>query len=383
MPMNTPLCYYVGFSMVPGIGPARLERLISACGSVEAAWNASLADIIAAGLERKFGLALLHARQSLDLDQELAQAAAKGIQMVCREDHTFPAALAHIPSPPPIIYYRGTLVPDDNWSVAIVGTRSPTSYGREAARRLAGELASQGVTIVSGLALGIDTIAHTAALEAGGRTLAVLANGADMVYPERNQRLAERVMGAGAILSEFPIGTRPLPQLFPVRNRLISGLTKAVIVVEARLGSGAMITVDYALEQGRDVFAVPGPIYSPASAGPHQLLRQGAGIATCAQDILEALGANLQAPSQSNDSDLPDDPDERFILALLSQEPQHIDELCRTSGWTIDRVAAALTFLELKGLIRQTGPMEYLPTSLVSGSAHRPGVGRQLDLLLE
>jgi DNA processing protein len=358
--MSNPLRYYLGFSMINGIGPARLDRLVACCGNIEAAWHATLSDILAAGLERRFGEALITTRRTLDLDQALAAAERKGIMMLCREDQAYPAALAHIPSPPPIIYYRGNILPGDTWSVAIVGTRSPTSYGREATRRLAEELASHGVTIISGLALGIDTIAHTATLEAGGRTLAILANGADMVYPERNLRLADRIRGQGAIVSEFPIGTRPLPQLFPVRNRLISGLAKAVIVVEARKGSGALITVEYALEQGRDVFAVPGPIYSPASEGPHHLIRNGAGIATCAADILDALGtSNFMAQHEARET-LATDPDERTLLELLAQESQHIDELCRTCGWSTDRVSATLVLLELKGFIHQTGPMEYV-----------------------
>ncbi len=358
--MSNPLRYYLGFSMVNGIGPARLERLIACCGTIEHAWHATLSDMLAAGLERRFAEALVLARRTLDLDHELAAAAAKGIQLLCREDREYPAALLHIPSPPPLIYIRGDLAPGDAWSVAIVGTRSPTSYGREAARRLAAELAAAGVTVVSGLAIGIDSVAHIAALEAGGRTIAVLANGVDMVYPERNLRLADRIRAQGALISEFPIGTRPLPQLFPVRNRLISGLTRAVVVVEARHGSGALITVEYALEQGRDVFAVPGPIYSPASAGPHQLIRNGAGLATCAADILEALGGeDIRAQREAREV-LPDEPDERALLELLAEEPQHIDELRRAVGWPIDRVSATLALLELKGFVRQAGPMEYL-----------------------
>ena len=358
--MSDSLRYYLGFSMVNGIGPARLDRLIACCGTIEQAWHATLSDMIAAGLERRFAEALVHAQRTLDLDGELASATRKGIQLLCREDPAYPHALLHIPSPPPMIYLRGDLSPADSWSVALVGTRSPTSYGREAARRLAAELAAAGVTVVSGLAIGIDSVAHVAALEAGGRTLAVLANGVEMVYPERNLRLADRIRSQGALISEFPIGTRPLPQLFPVRNRLISGLTRAVVVVEARPGSGALITVDYALEQGRDVFAVPGPIYSATSAGPHQLIRNGAGLATCAADILEALGGSDMPAQREAREVLPDEPDERTLLALLEQESQHIDDLRRLVGWPIDHVSATLALLELKGFVRQAGPMQYV-----------------------
>jgi DNA processing protein len=181
-----------------------------------------------------------------------------------------------------------------------------------------------------------------------------------MVYPERHARLAEQICSSGALVSEFPIGTRPIPQLFPVRNRLISGLARAVVVVEARPGSGALITVDYALEQGRDVFAVPGPIYSQASAGPHQLIRTGAGLATSAADILEGLGMGDIAAQREARTTLPDEPHERALLELLSDEPQHIDALRRASNWPIDQVSATLALLEIKGFIRQAGPMEYV-----------------------
>jgi DNA processing protein len=358
--MSDPTRYYLGFSLVNGIGPARLERLIAHCGSAEAAWQAGPFELAAAGLEPRLIGELQRTRRSTDLDAALERAAQLGIRLICREHPDYPAPLHHIPLPPPLIYVRGQLLPGDAWGIAVVGTRSPTSYGREATQRLTAELAAAGATVISGLAIGIDSVAHGAALEAGGRTVAVLASGADLIYPERHTRLAERICEAGAIVSEFPIGTRPLPQLFPVRNRLISGLARAVVVVEARPGSGALITVDYALEQGREVFAVPGPIYSQASAGPHHLLRQGAGLATSAADILEALGmGNIEAQHEARAS-LPDDPAERALLMLLAHEPQHIDALRRDSGLPIDQVSATLAMLELKGFARQAGPMEYV-----------------------
>lgn len=358
--MSDPTRYYLGFSMVNGIGPARLDRLISVCGSVEAAWHATLLDMARAGLERKLAELLIHTRATIDLGAELERAARLKIQLICREQREYPAALLHIPSPPPLLYVRGRLEPGDGWGVALVGTRSPTHYGREAGHRLARELASAGVTVISGLALGIDSIVHQAALETSGRTVAVLACGADLIYPERNRRLAEQICEAGALVSEFPIGTRPLPQLFPVRNRLISGLARAVVVVEARPGSGALITVDYALEQGREVFAVPGPIYSPASIGPHRLIRNGAGLATSAADILEGLGMGDHSAQREAREVLPDEPLERAMLGLLSHEPQHIDTLRRAINLPIDQVSATLALLELKGFIRQAGPMEYV-----------------------
>jgi DNA processing protein len=314
----------------------------------------------AAGLDARSCEALLKAQRALDLDAELERAERAGVELITREHASYPPALAHIPSPPPLLYVRGRLAEADRWSVAVVGTRSPTSYGKEAARHLAGDLASSGITIVSGLAIGIDTIAHHAALEQSGRTLAVLASGLDQVYPERNRALAERIVASGALVSEFPIGTRPIPQLFPVRNRLISGLSLGTLVAEAGVQSGALITVRYALEQGRDVFAVPGQIFSPKSAGPNQLIRDGATIVGQAEDILEALNLTARATQQEVQIAFPDDPTELALLGILSYQPQHVDELRIASGLPIADVSATLALLELKGLIRQAGAMQYV-----------------------
>ncbi|MBK9945281.1 MAG: DNA-protecting protein DprA [Kouleothrix sp.] len=352
--------FYLGFNLVNGIGPARLDRLIDFCGSIEAAWRARPADVLAAGLDARSAHALRLAQRTVDLDTELERAAQAGIQLLTREHAAYPAVLAQIPAPPPLLYVRGRLAAVDAWSVAVVGTRSPTSYGKEAARRLAGDLAGAGVTVISGLAIGIDTLAHTAALEAGGRTIAVLACGADLVYPERNRALAEQICQAGAIISEFPLGAKPTPQMFPVRNRLISGLALGTLVIEAGISSGALITVDYALEQGRDVFAVPGSIFSKVSQGTNQLLRNGATIATSAQDMLEALNLNAATAQQEIQLAFPDDPAEAALLDLVSYEPQHIDELRRASGLAVADVSAMLAMMELKGLVRQAGALQYV-----------------------
>jgi DNA processing protein len=352
--------FYLAFNLVNGVGPARLDRLIERCGSIEDAWRAGPGDMIAAGLDAKSSAALIKAQRTLELDAELARVERAGVQILTREHAGFPRALAQIPAPPPLIYVRGRIQEVDDWSVAVVGTRSPTSYGREATRRLAGDLAGAGVTVVSGLAIGVDTAAHQAALEAGGRSIAVLASGLDQVYPERNRELAERIVASGALVSEFPIGTRPIPQLFPVRNRLISGLSLATLVAEAGVQSGALITVRYALEQGRDVFAVPGPIFSPKSAGPNALIRDGAGLVTQAQDILEALNLTAAAAQQEVQAALPEDPTEAALFELVSYEPQHVDELRRQTTLPITVVSSTLAILELKGLVRQSGAMQYV-----------------------
>jgi DNA processing protein len=352
--------FYLGFNMVNGIGPARLDRLIEQCGSIKAAWGAGPAAMMAAGLDGKTAQALLQAQRTLNLDAELERAERLGVQLLTREHAGYPRALAQIPAAPPLIYIKGRLEDVDDWSIAVVGTRSPTSYGREATRRLAGGLAGSGVTVVSGLAIGVDTIAHTAALEAGGRTIAVLASGLDQVYPERNRTLADQIAAQGALVSEFPLGTRPIPQLFPVRNRIISGLTLATLVTEGGIQSGALITVRYALEQGRDVFAVPGQIFSPKSEGPHQLIRDGAGLVTQAHDILDALNLSAAAAQQEVQAALPEDPTEAALFELVGYAPQHVDELRRQSELPITVVSSTLAILELKGLVRQAGAMQYV-----------------------
>jgi DNA processing protein len=350
--------YYLGFNLVPRIGPARLARLVERCGSIEAAWHATPGDLLAAGLDAKACATLQEKRQKLDLDAEMERLERASVRLLTIEDADYPRLLSEAPTAPPLLYLRGALDITDEWAVAVVGTRSPTTYGKEAARHIAGELAQRGVTIISGLASGIDAIAHTAALEAGGRTIGVLGCGVDMVYPERNRELTSQMVKQGAIISDYPLGTRPHAANFPPRNRIISGLALGTVIVEAGEKSGALITGDFALEQGRDVFAVPGSIFSQKSKGTNNLLRNGAGVATCADDILEALNL-MAAPVQQEFAAAlladPADPTEARILEHLDAEPQPIDQLTRASGLPAEVVSATLTMLQLKGLVRQVG----------------------------
>lgn len=352
--------YYLGFNLTPGIGPARLGRLIELFGSVKAAWEAPTGNLIAVGLEAKSIEALLATRARLDLDAELARAEQLGVRLLCIEDEAYPMLLRQIPQPPPLLYVRGTLANTDDWALAVVGTRGPTDYGKEVTRRLVTELASAGVTIISGLALGIDARAHQAALEANGRTIAVLACGVDVPYPETNRALAERITASGALVSEFPLGLAPIPNNFPARNRLISGLARGTLVVEAGEPSGALITVEFALEQGREVFAVPGPIHSSKSAGTNKLIRNGAALVSSAADILQDLNWTAATAQQEARQALPEDPIEAALLGLIGYEPRHIDELGREAGFAAPAASAALAMLELKGFIRQAGPMQYV-----------------------
>ncbi len=352
--------YYLGFNLTPGMGPVRVAQLIAQCGTAEAAWHASTTDLAAAGIEGKTSAALLHTRSTRNLDDELQRVLDAGVSLLTLEDADYPELLAQIPHPPPLLYMRGALAPPDDWALAVVGTRSPTSYGKEATRSMVTDLAQGGLTIVSGLALGIDAIAHTAALEASGRTLAVLGSGVDVIYPERNRNLAEQILENGAIISEYPLQTRPTAANFPPRNRIISGLTLGTLIVEAGEQSGAHITVNFALDQGRDVFAVPGSIFSLKSKGVHQLIRNGAELVTGADDILEALNLTRLPVQQEMVAALPEDPTEAALLRVLSAEPQHVDALCRASGMQVSVVSSALALMELKGYARHVGNMEYV-----------------------
>ncbi|MEF3275032.1 MAG: DNA-processing protein DprA [Chloroflexus sp.] len=357
--MSDTLRYYLGFNLIPGIGPLRLARLIEHCGSVTAAWHASDMAMAAAGLDSRSIAGLKAARQTLDLDAELSRLHAAGVTPLSIADPAYPPLLRMIPAPPPLLYLRGAITPADQRAIAIVGTRHPSPYGREATRRIARDLAAAGLTIVSGLALGIDTIAHTAALEANGRTIAVLASGVDRIYPERNRALAQQIAAVGALVSDYPLGTPPAPLNFPPRNRIIAGLSLATLVVEAGAQSGALLTVQFALDQGRDVLAVPGSIFNPLSIGPHQLIRDGAAIVTSARDVLDVL--NLASCNTMDESplELALTPEEEAIYRVVAAEPQHIDVIGRAANQSAAATAAALALLELKGLVRQVVPLYY------------------------
>lgn len=352
--------YWVLLTMVKQIGPARFGRLLDRFGSAEAAWHASLLDLAGVGLERRAVESLGKLRASLDPEAEWRRLEQQGVSVVILDDPTYPAALREIADPPPVLYARGELSPSDDWAIAVVGTRRASIYGRQVTERIVSDVARAGVTVVSGLAKGIDTVAHRAALTAGGRTIAVLGSGLDRVYPEENRQLADQIAASGAVLTEYPLGTPPDATNFPRRNRIVSGLARATLVVEADHKSGAMITATQAAEQGRDVFAVPGSIFSPLSAGPHQLIREGAKVVTDASDILEELHLTAVVEERATREALPADPTEAALLRLLSDEPTHVDDLTRGAQLASATVTATLTILELKGLARQLGPMQYV-----------------------
>ncbi len=354
------LRYWLGFNKVPGIGAKRLRALLDVFGDIQSAWNAPAAELIDAGLDRRSLTNLLKIRAELDLAAELQRVQDAGITVLTWEDDDYPANLRQIDAPPPVLFVRGDLLVEDEWAVAIVGTRRATVYGREVALRLGSALAQAGVTIVSGLARGIDAVAHDAALQSGGRTLAVMGNGLDTVYPAEHRNLAKRIAAHGAVLSEYALGVRPEARNFPARNRIISGLSHGIIVVEGRWSSGAVITAKIALEQGREVFAVPGSILSPSSEGPNRLLKEGATPALSVDDVLESLNLTQVAQQLDARQALPADPVEARILDMLSAEPRHIDEIRREAEMAVNDVSSTLALMELKGMVRQVGGMQYV-----------------------
>jgi DNA processing protein len=367
--MSAPtLPWFLVFARIRGVGPVRLRKLTKFFGSLETAWRADAFDLVRAGMDEKSVGAIMVAQRDLDPERELAGVRAAGLQALCWDDDEYPALLRHLHDPPPVLFVRGALGLADCAAVAIVGTRKATSYGRDVATMLAGDLARRGVTVVSGLARGIDAIAHEAALAAGGRTVAVLGCGAEQVYPPQHADLAARIAANGAIVSDYPVGAPPEPANFPPRNRIISGLSLGTAVIEADVRSGALITAEFAVEQGRDVFAVPGNIFSPTSRGTNRLLANGAIPFLDTTSMLEHLNLQHSGARHTSDPEAPVVIDEpigsaaQSLLLRMTHEPTPIDDLVREMGLPADQVSALLVLLELRGAVRQSGINRYALT---------------------
>lgn len=355
------LPYWLALHRVHRLGSVRFALLERAFPTLEDAWRASRAELTAAGLDARSATAVERARGEIDPLAEVERLAQAGVRAIPRFHVAYPERLREIDDAPPVIYLRGEWLPEDGWSVAVVGTRRATAYGRQAAGELARGLAANRITVVSGLARGIDAIAHRAALEAGGRTVAVLANGLDSVYPPEHAALAAEIAERGALITDYPLGTKPRAEFFPRRNRIMSGLALGTLVVEGDYTSGAMITARFAQEQNREVFVVPGSIFSPQSRGPLALLRDGATPVTRVEDVLEALNLTMiGAQMDFGHAAPPQQPEERALMAVLSRDPRHVDEVVRVSGLAAGTVSATLALLELKGLVRDLGGMQYV-----------------------
>lgn len=355
------LKYWLGFNIVKGIGPAKVQAMLDFFGELSVAWVAPEEQLERLGIDQRALKTLREARIQLDLDAELAKVEAAGIQLLTWQMAEYPSYLKETPTPPPLLYLSGDLQEVDQFAVAVVGTRRLTSYGRQITKDLVTGLVHNGVTVVSGLARGIDAVAHQTAVDLDGRTIAVLGSGLDCIYPSENRMLAKQISGGkGALISEYGLGVRPEAKNFPPRNRIISGLSLGVIVVEAGERSGALITTKFALEQDRDVFAVPGNVNSPVSMGPNKLIQQGAKLVTKVDDVLEELNLHMVAEKTAVQLALPGTSEEVALYAHLSAQPVHIDDLRRETGLSSSEVSSTLTLMELKGMVQQVGGMNYI-----------------------
>jgi len=365
--------YWIAVNMIPAIGRVRCHRLLQKLGTPENILSAPVKELEGESISYHLAEEIVQARVKLNLDQELSLIEKYQVKIITLEDKDYPFNLRNTAYPPPVVYVRGKIIPQDRIALAIVGSRRATPYGKKVAETLSQELAKCGFSIISGMARGIDTIAHQGALSAKGRTLAVLGCGVDRVYPLENARLRDQIIREGAVISEFPMSTPPLPKNFPIRNATISGLSLGVVVVEAAEDSGALITAHHALEQGREVFAVPGDITATTSHGTHSLIKQGAKLIEGINDILEELisiiesydreiTARLKEQTGTSGNKIAFRPtelevalsqEEKKILSLLSWEPQNIELLIKNSEMAAREVISILTNLEIKGLIKQ------------------------------
>ena len=359
------LYHWVALSMAPGVGSVLFKRLVEAFGSPEGVFRAKTKDLERVeGIGLKVVGALRKFHWKDQVDKELQSAERVGARLVPWDDKEYPPVLKQIYDPPPLLYVLGALTPQDQKAVAVVGSRYPTTYGEMFAERMAMGLSQRGVTVVSGLARGVDSAAHRGALAAGGRTIGVLGCGIDLIYPPENKNLFTEVEAKGAVISEFPLGTPPEKDHFPIRNRVISGMSLGVVVVEATLRSGSLITARFALDQGRDVFAAPGNADSARSAGTNRLIREGAKLVTRAEDVLEEFPL-LSLPEPQAQPPKPRlTEEEARVFAALGTQAMHIDQVAVQSAFPSARVSAILLSLELAGRIRQLPGMRFIKTGM-------------------
>ena len=362
--MNDDLPYWIAFHRVNRLGRVRFAALESHFGELKHAWEASESELRASRLDDRTIAEIIRTRAEADPMDELERLERHKVVAYTWHDPEYPARLRQIDDMPPVIYVKGTLTPEDEISLAVVGTRTATPYGREVTREFVRDLAQAGLTIASGLARGIDSVAHYTALQSGGRTIAVLGSGVDIIYPAENVDLSRQIIENGALISDYPIGTPPLKEHFPRRNRIMSGISLGALIIEGAEKSGALITARQALDQNREVFAVPGSALAERSRGPNLLIQRGeAKLVLHAEDILQELNMS-QGDRQLNLPSTPEPVDEEqaAVLRLLSHSPVHIDEIYRASGMSMPEVSSTLTMLELNDLVRQVGGMRYTLT---------------------
>lgn len=351
------LQYWLAWNKISDIGPKRFSKLIEYFGSPDVAWQAKSGEISKIlNLSSKISSRLFEEKNNIIPERELDLIHKFKVNVLTIEDAQYPKNLKTIHYPPPVLYFKGTITESDKSSISIVGSRKATYYGKMVAEKLSKDLALAGLTIISGLARGIDTAAHKGTLSVNGRTIAVLGCGINHIYPPENRRLAQEIQESGAVISEFPLFTLPERQNFPRRNRVISGLSLGTVVVEAAEKSGALITADFALDQGREVFAIPGNINSPLSNGSHNLIKQGAKLVNNYQDILEEIHIALPQKTAEKEvaaKDISLTEEEKIIYRLITKEPVQIDEIIATSKLPAGKVSEMLLNLELKDLIKE------------------------------
>lgn len=347
--------YLIALSCFVPFGPARLNLLLSYFKSPEKVWNLSFEELKEVGVKDSLASQFVSFRSDFDLKEYLLKLEKIGVYCVFKGDDNYPKNLLEIDSSPLVLYVMGEIKEEDSQAVAIVGSRKMSSYGKEVAERFAFELAEVGLTVVSGLARGVDTVAHKSALEAKGRTIAVVGSGLDRIYPPENITLASLIAKNGAVVSEYPLGYPALRVNFASRNRIISGLSKAILVVEGAQNSGTLLTASHAASQGRQVYAVPGQITSPLSFAPHFLIENGAKIAFNPKDVIEDFDLQFKVDKEKVQKIIPSDDIEAKIIESLASESLHLDEIARICGLAVSLVSSKLMVMEMKGMVRNLG----------------------------
>ncbi len=357
--MRDDLAYWLALARFGGFGPVRMQKLARRFPSMQKAFEAGATSLLEAGIEPDVAHRFLQERIHLNPEAELERVKKENVQVITFLDPEYPPLLKTLYDPPALLHMRGTLADPARKHLAVVGSRKASGYGKDVVRLLIEPLAAAGVVIVSGLAYGIDAFAHQAALDVGGTTIAVLGSGVDhdSIYPSANRALASQILAhGGALVSEFPLGTSPLKQHFPIRNRILAGMCQGTLVIEAAIKSGSLITARAALEGGRDVYAVPGSIHSPLSEGPNNLIKMGAIPVTRPSDIYEIPA---DSSSVSTTSFKPANEEEKEILVALAHTTRHIDELVQLAKKEPSVIARTITMLEMKGAIRHDGGQYY------------------------
>lgn len=358
--MENEIKYYNAFALIGDIGPVRFKKLLAYFKKISLAWSASEKELLQSGVEEKIAGRIIAKRATISPDTEMEKLLKEKISAVSFVDPLYPDLLKQIYAPPSILYFKGDLFNNLDFTLGVVGSRKISYYGRQVAMDIAGKLAKSGVTIISGIATGVDTISHEAALLNKGKTIAVLGSGIDSANHMSKKNLTEKIIASGAIISEFPYGMPALKHHFPLRNRIIAGLSRGVLVIEAAEKSGALITAKFALDSNRDVFAIPGSIYWPNSVGTNNLIKAGAKTISRYEEILEELNLTKIENYIKNKKVIAPNPEEKIILDAITNEPLHMDEISKKTKLAPDRASSLLMLMEMKGMVKNMGSGVYV-----------------------